>query len=88
MATLDKLALERKERLAARYTRDKGLLERIAPYERSRHYYTAQGLDFDVTQTAADRKGLVDGDSKHWWDLLSLETTSTTTTLLIFYSFF
>ena len=75
-AALDKLGLERKERLAARYTRDKGLLDRIAPYERSREYYAAQGLDLGTT--TAERKGVVSGDSKHWWDLLSLETTSTT----------
>lgn len=80
LAHADKTVVERKERLMARYMRDTRLLERIQPYERSRSYYTTQGLDVEMmTAQAAAEEGRerTEDRTKDWWDLLSLETTAT-----------
>lgn len=73
----DETIVERKERLVARYTRDTRLLQRIQPYERSRSYYTAQGLDLEMmaAQAGAEVREGTEDRNKKWWDILSLETT-------------
>ena len=76
--------LERKEQLAERYQRDPGLLQRIAPYERSRRYYANRGIDLRTMPTGSGGAsggggggGGGVGREEQWWDLLSLQTPAT-----------
>ena len=79
LAHAKETVVQRKERLMARYMRDTRLLERIQPYERSRSYYTTQGLDVGMmtAQAAAEGRERAEDRNINWWDLWSLETTAT-----------